>query len=577
MVLLTPSGRGRRTALALCAALAATAAPARPPASIVELQPARADARVPVSGAAGLVAARWVDLNPAAHAWFLLTLEAPNGAVASRWHLENADPSGQRVRLEPGDGGAIAIEWADGALRCAPWSGGRASALERARTSGLSFAPLCDGRLFLRNPVRGHRSALEASTEFLRDHVPGGERVVGAVKSEVFRDAYVERGRVAPADAAAPGALPPAADGAPAPLPLRPEYAGRSVIADGLGIDVVHDASGALPLGRWLPAAGAPGVHVAVVLPAAVPDPPEASGWRPDPVEAKALAFLVAFDLSRLELGFSLGTEHPRLGWSARVPPAMRDAAMPGPDGIGDAAPLVRTGMVAPSRRARVVATFTGGFKREHGAFRYGVLAERNGGSHYGFVEQGVVFSRLVAGLSTLFVLDDGTLGMKTWSEADDALLPRIRDARQNGVPLVETPDGAARPSIGALVGRWGPGNWSGSADEQLRSLRAGACLIEAEGRRHLVYGWFSSAVPATMAQVFRSAGCRHAMHLDMNALEHTYLAVYVRDDGRLRIRHLVRGMAQLDVPGQDGPVPRFLGFPDDRDFFHVRRREAAR
>jgi hypothetical protein len=188
-----------------------------------------------------------------------------------------------------------------------------------------------------------------------------------------------------------------------------------------------------------------------------------------------------------------------------------------------------------------------------------------------------VVFSRLVAGLSTLFVLDDGTLGMKTWSEADDALLPRIRDARQNGVPLVETPDGAARPSIGALVGRWGPGNWSGSADEQLRSLRAGACLIEAEGRRHLVYGWFSSAVPATMAQVFRSAGCRHAMHLDMNALEHTYLAVYVRDDGRLRIRHLVRGMAQLDVPGQDGPVPRFLGFPDDRDFFHVRRREAAR
>jgi hypothetical protein len=255
----------------------------------------------------------------------------------------------------------------------------------------------------------------------------------------------------------------------------------------------------------------------------------------------------------------------------------MRDAAMPGPDGIADAAPLVRTGMVAPSRRPGVVATFTGGFKREHGAFRYGELAGRNGGSHYGFVEQGVVFSRLVPGLSTLYVLHDGTLGMKTWTEADDALVPRVRDARQNGVPLVETPDGATRPAIGALVGRWGPGNWSGSADEQLRSLRAGACLIEAEGRRHLVYGWFSTAVPATMAQVFRSAGCRHAMHLDMNALEHTYLAIHLRDGDRLRTTHLVRGMAQLDLEARGGTVPRFLGFPDDRDFFHVRRREAAR
>jgi hypothetical protein len=580
MVLLTLSGRGLRSAIALCAALAGpgtAAAPARPAASIVELQPARAGTRVPLAGAAGLVAAQWVDLNPAAHAWFLLALEAPGGAVASRWHLENADPAGQRVRLDPGDGGAIVIERADGALRCSPWSGAGASALERARTSGLAFAPLCDGRLHLRNPVRGHRSTLEATTEFLRDHVPGGERVVGAVKSEVFRDAFVERGRVAPADAAAPGAVPSAADGAPEPLPLRAEYAGRAVVAEGLGIEVDGAAAAGLPLGRWLPAIGVPGVHVAVTLPAAVPDPPEASGWRPDPVEANALAFLVAFDLSRLELGFSLGTDHPRLGWSARVLPAMRDAALPGPDGIGDAAPIVRTGMVAPSRRADVVATFTGGFKREHGAFRYGALAERNGGSHYGFVEKGVVFSRLMPGLSTLYVLHDGTLGMKTWSEADDVLLPRLRDARQNGVPLVETPDGAARPAIGALVGRWGAGNWSGSADEQLRSLRAGACLIEAQGRRHLVYGWFSSAVPATMAQVFRSAGCRHAMHLDMNALEHTYLAVYVRDSERLRIGHLARGMAQLDLDARGGPVPRFLGYPDDRDFFHVRRREAAR
>jgi hypothetical protein len=579
-VLLRPGVLRRpRRLVAACAALAvALAAPTRaagPPASIVELQPAREVVRVPLEGAAGVVAAQWVDLNPAVHAWFVLTLQASGGRVASDWHLENPAPRAQRVRLDAREGGAIVLEHDGRTVRCAPWADGRPSALERARASGLAHAPLCDGRLYLRNAVRGHRSSLEATTEFLRDHVWGGERIVGFVKNGVYRDAFVERGAAAPGGgpaARAPGGEP----GAPAALPLRAEFAGQAVIAEGLGLETGTGAAG-LPLGRWLPVTGLPGVHVAVTLPAAVPDAPDARAWRPDPVEAKALVFLVSFDLSRLAVGFALGTDHPRLGWSPRVNAAVRDASLRGPDGIDSAAPLVRTGMVVPALAGSVVATFTGGFKREHGAFRYGTLAERERGSHYGFVEQGVVFSRLVPGLSTLYVLDDGTVGMKTWAAADDRLLPRVRDARQNGVPLVETPEGRDRPVIGALVDRWGPGNWSGSADERLRSLRAGACLIESGGARHLVYGWFSTAVPATMAQVFRSAGCNHAMHLDMNALEHTYLAVYPRDGERVRVDHLVRGMAQLDRSVGDAPVPRFLGFADDRDFFYVMRREAAR
>ena len=35
-----------------------------------------------------------------------------------------------------------------------------------------------------------------------------------------------------------------------------------------------------------------------------------------------------------------------------------------------------------------------------------GDLATRNYGSHYGFIEQGVVYSKLQPGLSTIFVLD---------------------------------------------------------------------------------------------------------------------------------------------------------------------------
>jgi hypothetical protein len=537
--------------------------------SIVGLQPRRRATQVGLSGVPGATSARWTELDPASNAWFVLELLDASGRPSSAWHLENADPAAQRIGLDADAGGALALSGEPGPARCAPWAGARPTPLERARAGGLAFAPLCDGRLLLRNAVRGHRSALEATTELLRDRVWGGERIVGFVRGTVYRDAFVERGEEAPAADRPPTS--PA--GAPPPATLRAEAAGRAVRPEGLGLDVGPRGSG-LPVGRWLEVPGAPGVHVSVLPPAALAG---TDGWRADPVEAQALVFLVAFDLGRHELGFALGTEHPRLGWSARVTPAMRDASMPGPDGIDTAAPLARTGLLSPRLQARAVATFTGGFKREHGAFRYGALAAVRHGSHYGFVEQGVVFSRLVPGLSTLYVLHDGTVGMKTWTPADEALEPRIRDARQNGVPLVETPPGGELPALGALVERWGPGNWSGSADEQLRTLRAGACLIEAPGRRHLVYGWFSSATPATMARTFLAYGCRHAMLLDMNALEHTYLALYVRDGERRRIQHLVHGMEVLDRTLRGEPVPRFLGVPDDRDFFYVLAKEPAR
>ena len=170
-----------------------------------------------------------------------------------------------------------------------------------------------------------------------------------------------------------------------------------------------------------------------------------------------------------------------------------------------------------------------------------------------------------------MYALIDGTVGMKTWTEADNALLPRLRDARQIGVALVEQ-DSAGAPAVGALVDQWGPGNWSGSAQGQLRALRAGACLLPSSGR-YLVYGYFSAATPPTMARVFQAYGCRYAMHLDMNALEHTYLAIYTRQGQRMAVQHLVKGMSVLDKQSGAELLPRFLGFADNRDFFYLLRR----
>jgi hypothetical protein len=76
------------------------------------------------------------------------------------------------------------------------------------------------------------------------------------------------------------------------------------------------------------------------------------------------------------------------------------------------------------------------------------------------------------------------------------------------------------------------------------------------------------------MARVFQAYGCRYAMLLDMNAPVHTYLAAYPRREGRVVVEHLVTSMAEVDMTRGDEVIPRFVGFPDNRDFFYLLRRE---
>jgi len=59
-----------------------------------------------------------------------------------------------------------------------------------------------------------------------------------------------------------------------------------------------------------------------------------------------------------------------------------------------------------------------------------------------------------------------------------------------------------------------------------------------------------------------------------MNALEHTYLAVYRASGSQVAIDHLIKGMSVLDKSSAGQPVPRFVGYPDNRDFFFVMRRD---
>lgn len=549
--------------------------------SVIELQKFRHAETVEIDDGAGRRGrALLIDLNPRVRSWYLLQLTW-EGADTASYHLSNLEPKSRKLALDPEFPGGISIQAVTGggkAERCALWSAGEPANLAAASGLDAPRVPLCGSRLALRRPVAGRRTSIEWAADFLRDNVPSGEKLTVLVRDNLYKDSELANGELTSGNGET--AKPAPQPGAPLPAKIAPGHEGDLLepVDLGLALDLPPRIEEKLRLavGTWTAARGNPGVFVSALEPGLAAELPSRSRGRSnrlDEVEAKALTLLVAFDLANFDLGFAVGTDHPRVGWSERVQNALRDDSMPGPDGIGDIAPLVPGGMVPAPVADRTVATFTAGFKRSHGAFRTGPLAGRNSGSHYGFVESGVVLSKLQPGIATLYVTGDGTVGMKTWTKGDDALLERIEFARQNGVPIVETDKATGEPVPGELVNRWADGNWSGSQDKKLRSVRAGVCLQESKAGRFLLYGYFSSATPAAMARVFQAYGCSYAMITDMNALEHTYLALYRAENSKLAIDHLVEGMSVLDQEVDGQILPRFLGFADNRDFFYLTRR----
>jgi hypothetical protein len=546
--------------------------------TILELQQFRQTSSIRIRSAAGKDGiATLVNLNPDINVWYLLTV-AWSGVSETSWHLENPNPHDAHLALDQKFPNGIQILEIHSRYSCDLFDGrSTPDTLEQGRNSQQIYYPLCQNRLYLRNPAKGSRTALESTAEFLRTQVWGGEQVVDMFH-HLLGDRYRETGELQNGNSAS-DANPP---GSPVPAQVDPDLAHRLLTPSGMGVALESqnaEKHGMAP-GAWYQAAGNPGVYVSVIQPALIAPAILASYpklvSRLDSVEQSSLCYLIAFDADRFDVGYSLGTAFPEVNWSGRVLPRMRDPNLPGPDGIGNIAPLISTGLIPPEDGRRTIASFTGGFKREHGAFRYGELATKNHGSHYGFIQDGVVFSKLQPGLATVFVLDDRSLQMKTWRDYDNLFLGRIRHARQNGVPLVEYDDTAQLTVPGPLVTNWGAGNWSGSENDKLRSIRAGLGMQTLHGKRFMVYAVFSDATPSAMARVFQSYQLNYGMLTDMNALEHTYLAVYRRSGNNMSVDHLLSGMSVLDKTASTGEIiPRFLGYPDNRDFFYVMRKTA--
>lgn len=532
-------------------------------ASVIEFAPMRTtQTRTGEDG----VEYRLTSLHPGVNRWYLLEIVAEGGATQS-FHFENADADTWTFTLGDGAAPALIVSGMGSDETCAPWEG-EPSALATASASGLPYAPLCGQKIYLRNKVSGSRTNREAVSDFLRENVVFGDKLVNLIKGTFFEDAFLEN-----AETVEDG------DSGDAVAALgRANLDRQPVMRPNMSIEVLG-AEGGMEAGAWYAVEGNEGVYSSVMKPAYIANDilSERNGanWL-DGVEQNADVYLVAFDLSKFEIGYELGTDHPGLGWSSRPSRSGNDWQLAGPDGFNRPDPLVRNGMLSPSLTSRAVAAFAGGFKRDHGAYRFSDYATFNRGHHYGFLSNGVTFSRLIPNLATMYITLDGEVGMKTWTEADNEMVPNLMYARQNGVAVVTRDPETGKPVPGDRVSSWGGGNWSGSADAQLRTLRAGMCLRTAGGRQFLLYAYFSSVTPSAMARVFQSYDCDYAMLLDMNSPELTYLAVYKQNasgDG-LEPMHLNRYMAESDPWGDDGRIPRFVGFADNRDFFYILRKE---
>ncbi len=520
-----------------------------------------------------------IDLQPSLRSWYVLRREWVAGGDPEVFHLENPAPRTRALALDPQHRDGIMVVEGERRDPCRLWGGSGDDELARARTEGSPYVSLCDGRVFLRNPVRGLRSWRESAADFLRDRVWRGERLSVMLRDTFYKDAF----RIAEASrtgsgAPAPGGPIPAKEDGPRPARLEAEGSCRIEPVD-LGLGLVGAPGQPLEAGVWYPLPDLPGGFLSAVTPGQVATAPaEAARFPPAPldaVERTAMVYLVAFDLARFRLGFELGTEHPRVGWSEQVPVGGRDPSLPGPDGFATISPLARTGMLSPADAGKVAAVFAGGFKRSHGVIRFPPVASAGAALHYGFASHGVVLSRLQPGLATVYATVDGRVDLRTWNRDEDRLLPELAMARQNGVPLVETDPVTGLGEPGALVTRWRSGNWSGSIEGSPRTVRAGLALQEQGGKRFLVFAFFSTATPSAMARVLVAYGVRYAMLLDMNAHEHTYLAIHSQRDGKGLVQHLVKPMAELDRQSSGQYLPRFMGLPDSRDFFHLTHADA--
>ncbi len=240
---------------------------------------------------------------------------------------------------------------------------------------------------------------------------------------------------------------------------------------------------------------------------------------RPDPKRPYAKVWFIAMDMRQLTLGMQAGFEDPE--------------PLTGPAGEGRLPD-------DPSILARVVGTFNGAFKSEHG--KYGMMVAKR------------VLLPPVPGAATVAVTTAHEVAFGSWPRS-----PTIPDDllsfRQNLDPLVE--DGQVNPT-GRQIWGW---QLQGTS---VMTERTAMCVTEAG---HIYYVWAEETDAKILGEALRQAGCSYALHLDMNPGHCGFIYTKV-NDFKKRDFVVKRAVDKMSVPPE-----RYVRW-SPKDFFYVMLRD---
>ena len=119
-----------------------------------------------------------INLNRNIEKWYLLAIIWPGEVDYQFFHLENPYPTHQFIRLSTEQPGSLEILSFANKKNCLLFKEKKNSPLIRAGLKKSPYAPLCTGRVLLRNPTEGNVSSEEKAVNFLRNNIWKGENFI---------------------------------------------------------------------------------------------------------------------------------------------------------------------------------------------------------------------------------------------------------------------------------------------------------------------------------------------------------------------------------------------------------------
>ena len=434
-------------------------------------------------------------------------------------------------------------------MSCDLWSTGKKYKTTIAQPKVKNpYRSLCDGLLYSRFflPSDTELSSTEKATEILRKYSSFSESLINSIKPMMVK-LKSETAEIGISEIQDKN---PIVDGPFAAI-VKTFEGGRGVNIEN-STELKLNRSGQILYGDWYPAEQHKGVYASIMTPSALDKSvlDEFRGKKITDEEKDNLVYLTAYDLSKFSTEFVVGSRYPALEKDHMIKDSGEEA---------DA--IVPVGKIPPYKLKNSVAVFIGGFKRQHGMFKYGP----HRGKTYGYIQNGVELAKMSPGLATMVSYKNGDVDIIRWpkkGEMEKRLRRRVTSARQNGVFLIK--DGLP----GKFINSWGAGNWSGSSTGRLTTLRSAVCIQEKEDKKYLLFAAFTGATPSTVAKVMSSYSCSTAMHLDMNAYMyvHNALFTYYGPKKAPRVEYLHEEMRYPKRVRKH----RYILDNNNRDFFYV-------